>query len=66
MDIRKRIGIVLVALLALVGVSAQAQTVSGTLIDGQHKQPLGYAVVQLLGSDRCARASTTPRWPAST
>lgn len=41
MDIRKRISIVLVALLALVGVSARAQTVSGTLIDGQHKQPLG-------------------------
>ena len=59
MDIRKRVSIVLVALLALVGVSAQAQTVSGTLIDGQHKQPLGYAVVQLLGSDSTYVSSTT-------
>ena len=59
MDIRKRICIVLVTLLALVGVSAQAQTVSGTLIDGQHKQPLGYAVVQLLGSDSTYVSGTT-------
>lgn len=59
MDIRKRISIVLVALLALVGVSAQAQTVSGTLIDGQHKQPLDYAVVQLLGSDSTYVSGTT-------
>lgn len=59
MDIRKRISIVLVALLALVGVSAQAQTVSGMLIDGQHKQPLGYAVVQLLGSDSAYVSGTT-------
>ena len=59
MDIRKRVSIVLVALLALVGVSAQAQTVSGTLIDGQHKQPLGYAVVQLLGSDSTYVSGTT-------
>ena len=60
MDIRKRISIVLVALPDSGGrLGPKAQTVSGTLIDGQHKQPLGYAVVQLLGSDSTYVSGTT-------
>ncbi len=56
---RKRIWMALMALAAVSVAMAQGQKVSGRLYDGQLRQPLGYAVVQLLGSDSTFVAGTT-------
>ncbi len=59
MNRRRRFATLLVLLLTLLSASAQQQTITGHLLDGQHKQPLSYAVVQLLGHDSTYVSGTT-------